>query len=292
MAFYPELATAFPWYTVTVEKQNRNKGHCQGICPFQYFSQLNKIPTFLFNANTNTVVDTSGITFWEIWCESDDFYLDITAKKTNLQVTVANGSDYIYYDGDDLSITLPCGYYYMKMTAGGQTFYSEVFYVKDFTAYDYIQDTDKTLFSAWPWYDNQLKQTRNKAYCKSVCDYYFIWPSTNLPQFIFKRTAISFSSFNRWILRDVDETCEYELDVSLLKFITIDGYDYIYYTGEDITLPCGKFESIITIDGLSYYSELIHIQDNLNDIIPDTNYILQENGFILLQENGSGLLWQ
>jgi hypothetical protein len=55
------------------------------------------------------------------------------------------------------------------------------------------------------------------------------------------------------------------------------------------SLPCGNFESVVTVGGVEYFSEWVHILADPGMIV-DTNYLLQEDGYRILQEDGFGIL--
>lgn len=54
-------------------------------------------------------------------------------------------------------------------------------------------------------------------------------------------------------------------------------------------IPCGVYESVLTINGVEYFSEWIQVmQIETPDV--ESSYLLQEDGFRILQENGLGIL--
>jgi hypothetical protein len=271
-----ELHTGFRWYD-NILKQNRYKSYC-GACDFKLISPCNKLLPFIIITYT---IPTS----WKIYTKEGVSVLDISSCLSEIgQITTAIGNKYLEYKGTNLSCvySLDCGYYYSVLSDGDNSLYSEVFYVSPMLEPPLVQ-IDFPLPVVWPWYNNQLKQNRFKAQCLNHCDYYTISGKTVLPSFQFRRPHVA-NPVIYWALRSLDGTCEIILDTSLLIITTIGGYDYIEYDQVPISnLECGVFESIIS-DGIAlYYSELVKIVDS--DALIPTNFILQESGYRLLQED-------
>jgi hypothetical protein len=288
------IKTAFPWYD-DIDKQNRYKSNCASLCDFKLLTPLNTIPPFEIRTGENLIEVTS----WKVYCIDGSLADDITAQATiagRVVVTTVDGQDYLTYNGTPLeggvpsvpALILSCGTYYSVIETNETTYYSELFYCEDFEDPAFVQ-SDFPLFTPWRWYDDQQKQSRYKGACEANCNFYLLTGNDALLPFMFRKPSVS-NTINSWVLRDLDGTCEHNLDTSVLN-ITVKGlYDYIYYNGEDIEdLPCGTYESIITINGTPYYSELIKITSDFSSNGTEF-YLLQEDGFKILQETNFGIL--
>lgn len=281
-----EIKTGFRWYD-DPDKQIKNRNYCQAACDFKRLTPLNTVPNFQIRTTDTSLV---GFPSWKIYCAEDDQeYLDITSKTGNLSAHSDEGFVYVIYNGASLSITLPCGSFYMVLETTNETYYSEVFYTSADVTDTSFSQMDFPLFTAWRWYNDQDKQNRYKGYCENLCDFYRICGDDALLPFMFRKSSVS-NTINSWVLRDLDGTCEHNLVPAVIHINVKDGYDYIFYNGDAIAdLPCGKWESILTINGVPYYSELIWIVDTINSNT-DTDFLLQETGDMLLLETGFGIL--
>lgn len=288
-----EIKTPFPWYD-DIDKQNRYKTACGASCDFKLLTPLNSIPPF----EIRTGEDSVEVTSWKVYCSEDGSLADdITGQAViagKIVVTTKDNQDYLTYDGSALTETGPnvpalilsCGTYYSVIETNVGTFYSELFYVEDFDDPEFSQ-IDFPLFTPWRWYDNQEKQNRYKGACEASCNFYLLSGNDALPPFMFRKPSMS-NVINSWVLRSLDGSCEHNLDTSPLQLAALDGKDYVYYNGDDIDdLPCGTFESIITINGIEYFSEIIKITNDFNN---GSFYILQEDGDYLLQETDDKLI--
>lgn len=287
----PEIKTPFRWYS-DIEYQNRYKDHCIAACNFKLLTPLNSILPFQIRTTDNSMV---GVLALEIYCaESDELYLDITSAIT-ISTDAYDGFVYVTYLGGSFSLSLPCGSYYMRIETDSadenEIYYSEVFYVEDFSNPSFSQ-MDFPLKTIWRWYDNQDKQSRNFSACESACEYYLLSGNDALLPFMFRKPHSVSNTINSWVLRDINETCDHTLDSNLYIsiYLDVDGYDYVVYDGASISdIPCGTFQSVMTINGVEYYSEIIKVVDTITNNT-DSIYILQETGDLLLQQSGSGLL--
>ncbi|MES2395611.1 MAG: hypothetical protein V4549_06395 [Bacteroidota bacterium] len=282
-----ELSLGFRWYN-DIEKQGRYKSYCLASCDYKRLTPLNSILPFQFDTHAAGIVITS----WSINCMSNDTQtVDLSASiASKLYISSKDGIDHIFYNGSSIgSLVLPCGYYYSVIETSQGTFYSEIFYCTDITDTSFSQ-MDFSLFTAWRWYNNSAKQNRYKTYCKNMCNYYRLCGDDALLPFMFRKPETISNPKNSWVLRDVDGSCEHNLDMSPIVIENNGDYDYVYYTGGSISnLPCGKYESILTINGISYYSELIEIVNTISSNT-DSSYLLQETGSKLLQETSFGIL--
>lgn len=278
-----ELHTGFRWYD-QIEKQNRYKSYCANNCDYKLISQKSDLLPFIIKTEDSG----ASLVSWKVFCEDGSASIGINGTP---QFVEWEGSEYIIYEGGGITgIDLPCGYYYSVIETSQNTFFSEVFFVDaELLFVEFFQD-DMPLFTLWNWYDNQLKQNRFKSYCKTGCGFHLLSGQDALLPFMFRKRSMSQSSIiDSWILRNLDQTCEVILDISKLQIVYDNSYDYIIYMGEDLdTLPCGIFESIVTINGLEYFSETIKIISDFET--NDLAYLLQENGAKILQESGGGIL--
>lgn len=289
------IKTAFPWYD-DILKQNRYKEQCVSSCNYKLLTPINTIPPFEIRTNEY------GISFvsWKIFCAEDDTeIIDISTHITignAIEIVTIAGQDYIVYSGAALTETffapaliLECGTYYSVLETNEASYYSELFSVENGVIDVDFNQTVFPLYTPWGWYDNQEKQNRYKEQCLANCDFCLLTGNDALLPFMFRKPSMS-NVINSWVLRSLDGVCEHNLDTSPLNIAVFGVYDYVYYNGTDIdNLPCGTFESIITINGLNYYSEIIKITNDISSN-GDQFYILQENGAKILQENSFGIL--
>lgn len=253
-----------PFYN-NLSNQNRNNSLCSSVCDFKLLSTCDDLLPFQFNADIFGTVLTFKITNIDTAAEID---LISCASFLNKYVTTTSGT-YIVYNGESIKSCIPsqidCGSWYIEIADENSVYYSEVFYVQSIT------EVEPSGFipvnGVWPFYDNILKTNRYKSNCSAYCDYSLIAPNGSLIPFEIKRPT-SISPILSWKLVAIDESCEVELDTSLLNIdADAGGVDYIEYFGDSISdLPCGVFYSVIT-DGVNiWYSELINLTDSVTTI--------------------------
>jgi hypothetical protein len=141
--------------------------------------------------------------------------------------------------------------------------------------------------TAFPWYDSQLKQARNKNNCSGLYDFALITPNNALLPFQFKRVKDAATPVS-WVINTLCVTKTYNLNLSLgqIKTRNIEGQTYYYYDGAELTvtdaagvhallLPPGKYESVITYsNGLKSWSETYIVpQDNFKVSDISINYL-------------------
>lgn len=292
-----ELNTGFRWYD-DIDKQSRYKDYCAAVCEYKRLTPLNAILPFQFNTR-DTPVTISG---WDIFCAEDDqLYVDLGGSiGSKLSIVTLNGEDHIIYSGAAIaSLSLPCGSYYSRIITSTGNFYSEVFYCEDITDTTFAQ-MNFPLFTAWRWYDDPLKANRYRTNCEDICPSYVLLGNDALLPFMFRKLYDGIPPdeeiVDSWILEDLDGECNTLLDTSLIRIVQVTTYTpytyhYVYYLGEALSgLPCGTYQSILTISGVPYYSEPITILSTLSTNNPDSNYLLQETGNKILQQNGFGIL--
>jgi hypothetical protein len=290
-----------------IEKQTRYKSNCLNVCEFKLLYPLNSLPPFQLQADQSTWYYSNigdVVKHWYLVCAEDDsIKADLSAWISTYMVLTQykGGYEFLTYNGGT-PVNVECGQYYMKLSiaeaGSGSTqieYFSEAFNVVDaFENISFVQ-SDFPLWSLWRWYDDTEKQTRNKNNCKSVCDFYLNCGQDALLPFQFRFQSEDMPVDIEWSLIAVDGSCEISIgDISGITISIVGDYYYVTYKGDafdNFTLPCGKFylKMIITAgDSLTFYSELIYIDVSVNT--PVTNYILQENGWKILLENGFGLL--
>lgn len=128
----------------SIAKQNFRKDYCynDACCTFNLLTPPERLPTFQLTRPQ----DVSGINHVYLYDTTDTLISDIVANIPAGDLTYeTNGStDWISYFGNiDLLADLPCGTYYLKITDRYNTWYTELFTVKQFT----IDTTFKILYN-------------------------------------------------------------------------------------------------------------------------------------------------
>jgi hypothetical protein len=282
---FDELNTSFRFYD-DLDKQNRYKENCASVCEYKLLSPIDTILPFQFKVGYEPSLSLSSA---YVRCEEDDsIVVDISVY---LSLNFNSTTSFIYVTGEELSLkdAIPCGSYYLHLVlssdSGEYNYYSEIFISTDLVAS--ITPFAQSIFSlpcAWKWYNNVNKLIQNSSPCDKLCVYSIVCGNDALIPFQYK--VSSATSVTNWSL--VNEDCSFILDASLLEIQTVGSVKNIIYKGDLIDLPCGTFYSEMVIDGVTHYSEPIKITNDFQTA--STNYILQETGDLLLQENNSGLL--
>lgn len=294
---HDELKISLPFYD-DINKQTRYRAHCLSVCEYKNIWPEYTLPPFQIRFEPFSVGDVNT---WYIRCADDDsLAADLSPYKSAISASPAlTEAWYHYYAGTGIPFSLPCGDYYYEVEVKGvfnstpyTKYYSEVFTVVSGLNDIAFTQSDPPLFSLWRWYDSQDKTTANQAHCAAVCEYFLLCGVDALLPFQFRFEATLPGSYAiEWTLVGLDDTCYQGLDHLLLTVSSADGYNYVTYDGQGFRsdLPCGYYYSKIVIDGqYTFYSEPIYIHTDVNT--PITNYILQQNGSIILLENGFGLL--
>lgn len=283
---FNELNTSLRFYN-DVDKQNRFRDVCQSVCDYRQLCP----PDSLLPFQVKTEYRSDAVFYeWAVLCESngEETYQLGAYSASVLINNIEDKGTFITYLGNSLGIPLPCGNYYMRIAIessyGIETFYSEVFTVnEDLDDYEF-ETPIFPIWSVWMWYNNDIKRSENTYPCNTNCKYTIITGNDALIPFQFRLAAAV--SITSWILKNDD--CYFSLDHTLLSIQTVGDYKNIIYAGDAIQLPCGIYYSEILIDGVTYYSEPILITNDIEAV--ETNYILQETGDRLLQEDSFGLL--
>lgn len=157
---FDELPVAFPWYD-SVMKQNRFRENCTGTCAYKLVTPRTNLLPFQFRREAKAEI----LTTWEILYEDGSQAIDITRNIALVKARTADGYDSFYYDGSALAIeqktnttpsvqqlNLPAGFYYSKITAITESYYSELFYVPPdgFTPFE----TEKINYLKMEWWND------------------------------------------------------------------------------------------------------------------------------------------
>lgn len=282
---FDEIKTALRFYD-DLEKQNRYKENCKQICEYKTPCPENTVLPFQIRVGYDPSL---AFLHWYIRCESDEsIATDLFAFSGSIVISSSGDYSHISYLGGPLGIEFPCGSYYLHLVlnsdSGEQNFYSEVFKVVAELADPTFTQSLFALPSVWKWYTSESKLIENNSPCDKMCAYTINCGNDALIPFQYKVAAAT--TINNWTLFNDD--CTFVLDETLLSIQTVGSVKNIIYLGDLIDLPCGIFYSEMVIDGVSHFSEPIYISNNFETA--GTNYILQETGDLLLQENTFGLL--
>jgi hypothetical protein len=282
---FDELNTSFRFYN-DLDKQNRYKSNCIAVCDYKLLCPIDTILPFQFRVGYEPSLALSSA---YIKCQKDDSI--IFDASVYLSLNFNSTSDFTYVIGNELTLkdAIPCGSYYLHLIlssdSGEYNYYSEVFNSTELVSS--VTPFTQSLFSlpcAWKWYNNSSKRIENSSPCNILCPYTIVCGNDALIPFQYK--VSSATAVTSWIL--INENCSFTLDVSLITIQTIGSVKNIIYSGDLIDLPCGIYYSEMVIDGITHYSEPIKITNDFETA--GTNYILQETGDLLLQENNYGLL--
>lgn len=118
-----------PWYS-DIKYQNARKSYAYGNV-YPLFSQAGFILPFQFvvDYSANTVI-TNVLLFDKDGKQVANITDDMIAGGLRVMTFAANGYNIVFYPGLlPLSITMQQGIYYMRLTASGRTYYSEMFTV-------------------------------------------------------------------------------------------------------------------------------------------------------------------
>lgn len=128
---YSELPLVFPWYD-SLLKQNRFRKNCINIAPFKLITPNDALLPFQF---TSPHSELKTIIEWKIFNEDGLQVKDLDSDITKLKNKMIDGNQYTYYKGDQLSLSLPCGFYYSKIRFQDSTNYyvSELFFISNFS---------------------------------------------------------------------------------------------------------------------------------------------------------------
>lgn len=282
---FNELNTGFVFYN-DLDKQNRFRRNCSAVCDYILPCPYATILPFQVKINPD---DTTSVSSFQVICASDDSLIfDPTIFNLINIATIDDVATYLTFNGATFKDEIPCGKYYVKLTFSNEEgefiYYSEVFTIIDgFHDPTFVQSIFP-IYSAWAWYNNELKISKNNSPCDKVCPYLLLCGNDALLPFQY--LVESATIITSWIL--ISGECLFSLNPGMLSIQIMGTYKNIIYEGDPIDLPCGLFYSQMVIDGVTHYSEPIFISNAFETA--GTNYILQEDGDKLLQEDNFGLL--
>lgn len=286
MALTKELNTPFRWYD-DVSKQNRYKDFCQQVCDYQLITPCDRFLPFQIKTDGVAIL---GLTQWIVYDIDGNQVADLSICITsNIEVKTVDGYDYIIFKDASLTncgFVLDCGTYYSILTDGTTYWYSELFEVVNLSDYEFYQELFQPIIP-WRWYDNSEKLNELKTNCKQNCDFCLLSSNESLLPFQFKRPKSIALIEQFYLISKEDASCGVTLTTDLIQIVTIGDHDYLIYGGANIDgLTPGTYYGYIVSGGITYYSEPICINCDLGE----GNFLLQETGYKILQENNDGIL--
>lgn len=269
-----------------INKQNRYRDICYAVCDYRQLCPVDFLLPFQIKTEED---DTTILHYFYLKCENRETYIDLDPLSGRIEIdTIEGDATYISCNSGDTKDLFPCGNYYFEVAieneTGIHTFYSELFSVVPGINNPEFEQQVFPVYSAWPWYNNELKITERSAPCDVVCVFYVRSGNDALIPFQYRTEGVT--TIESWSL--VGDGCVFDLDTSLLSVQIVGDYTNVIYSGDPIELPCGVFYGQMVIDGVTHYSEPIYISNDFET--NGTNYILQEDGDKLLQEDSFGLL--
>lgn len=217
--------SVLPWYT-SIEQQNHRKSYAYGRI-YPLFSTANKLLPFQITRNTRS----NGIISVILYDKNGKEIENITSFMIDAGLQIVRfqqfGYDVIVYAANlPISINLFDGIYYMKMTDGIQTWFSEMFtVVQDLSAYLKIEwwDIENLVFDAGQivYKNPTFKNTLYLCTELGKPDYEFEEDGEERDGYFFPEKQISVKTFKCTILAP-----EYLCDVMRL----IRMADYIHIT--------------------------------------------------------------
>lgn len=285
------IFTAWRWYD-NIEKQNKFKSYCNG-CEFYLIVPATNMLPFQFRI---PLAVSPTVDRWYLRNEDCEYDLD-----ESLIVTEFDDEEYtyVYYDG----LTPPTQLEDLNLPNG------------DFSGAGSWAQT----FSTDP---GNIDWTIEAGYAKFVIE-----PGSGPGNAIFTNSTVPFLSVNAGtayyityeigLITGVQTSFQLKVGGTLGEVRTVAGvYQDIITAGSDgfvelvgkktsplgasqirvlyvevfvlEPLPCGKFESVVVIEGVEYFSEWIHIVGEDTD--SELDYLLLEDGDYLLLESGDRIL--
>lgn len=184
---------------------------------------------------------------------------------------VIDGFYYISYNGNAID-ELPCGAYDFKLTAG-ETWYFETIRVEDFIITENAYTLRDELMLPFKFSEQQFETTPLIAPCDMI-----------LP-FMFRTDNVTSGSI---VVTMVDsDGVETALSITVQTGI-IDGKTYYWHSGECLYpfLTCGRYYLKIVDGANTYYSVLMKVECDLEDI-PDGYRAMRDiNGCVMRDVNG------
>jgi len=127
------LKTGLPFYLDKTKQNYRRRWCYDDICTFKLFAPKDRLLPFQIKRTTriDTITEMNLVCYNDNGTETD--LLALLPTPTTLDIETAGGYDWIlYYATRDLTSLIECGDYYIEITDGIQTWYSEIFHVGDF----------------------------------------------------------------------------------------------------------------------------------------------------------------
>lgn len=150
---FDELPITFPWYK-KLEQQNRYRENAEPYCDYQLISPVNALLPFQFIKTKNSETVNS----WQILEANSGALIAAITNLGVLRFKNIEGKRYVTYPGGALTtaggvMALPVGFYYSRIQfTGGETFYSEMFFVP---AAGFSNSSDlNTDFLRLEWWNN------------------------------------------------------------------------------------------------------------------------------------------
>lgn len=126
MSYNINIQIPFKWYD-SIAEQNRNKSVCKSDIPFELITPKDRLLPFILRKEHS---ESTGLTI-TIYNESGSVAYPVNPQI--LEVYQDGDVDIIFYYGAIISgLTMACGNYYAAICDGLNTYYSEIFAVKDF----------------------------------------------------------------------------------------------------------------------------------------------------------------
>lgn len=284
----PDLFTAWRWYN-SEQKQNIYKGYCGSDCGFNLISMVDHPPTFIFR-----FPQISGepiIQSWVLRNEDCEIQLD-----TSLINSYESGQFmYIYYNAYSSpmpleALVLPNGDFsnnenWVEQDANNAEW--EIQAVFDRGRFTSPGGFGSSVFSNS--IDSPLEIIAGNVYVIT----YEITTFTGVDAYFAIRVGDA-EGEHRTETGVYTDTLIALNDGSVELYGQSESEDAVSITVDDITIslaepiPCGTYESVLTINGVEYFSEWIIVTGI--EAETETSYLLQEDGFRILQEDGFGIL--
>jgi hypothetical protein len=133
----------FKFYT-RLDAQTRFKRHCEYQNQYELVSRTNRFLPFILKRSTIS----TQLKSWRVYNLDGILKYTIDPATTSYEIYTVGTSQYLIYYGAQISgLDMNCGNYYLKVSDNTNTWYSEVFTVKDFA-------TNTNPYSTLKWSHN------------------------------------------------------------------------------------------------------------------------------------------
>lgn len=131
-----KLNTTLTIYT-DIDYQYFRQDHMNGFIGYAQISPYDRLLPFQFRRGSDSAYDFE-IELYKTSGKQDLLAADLTDMiyTTDLDINTRGQIDYLIYFGDlafKSGYTMPCGTYYLKITSGDRSYYSEIFKIIDRT---------------------------------------------------------------------------------------------------------------------------------------------------------------